>query len=396
MELELIAEEMLEGEDEERRKKKDAAARKDRWRGRDVGWRRRRKKQRRGRIGGKEEMLEGEGEDKERSRVICAVNKSEKIEEVALEDLTIAMAPRTRKSRETSETPFELPQQDSQNVTITNIEESQASKRKRGCTKMKTIAVDPSSRIEVQFNSLGQAYGDGSVSLSSFLGPLVREIVPYTLTDWRKLPKDTRAILWQCIQAKINSIRDDLPKSSSMNPKEDALAKVLGPENSGRVRGFGKGVTLSKLSILTQRDNQMNQMKNEYDDLKDEVANLRSMINKLVKGQGHNQSSESCEEVSTAPITSPNTMNVNPLNKNCKILDWMGSGEIVAEGRWSSSDPKALVHHVPIGPNAMRVWVDKVRKGETFLWRPTSYMSNIEEAMGSTVAWPADKIRMDG
>ncbi|KAK0584176.1 hypothetical protein LWI29_008635 [Acer saccharum] len=140
---------------------------------------------------------------------------------------------------------------------------------------MKTIAVDPSSRIEVQFNSLGQAYGDGSISLSSFLGPLVREIVPYKLTDLRKLPKDTRAILWQCIQgnekpestpsrvdvwirahqkkkgeavntkaaktiAKINSIRDDLPKSSSMNPKEDALANVLGPENSGRVRGFGK------------------------------------------------------------------------------------------------------------------------------------------------------------
>ena len=110
------------------------------------------------------------------------------------------MAPRTRKSRETSETPSELPQQDSQNVTITNIEESQAPKRKRGCTKMKTIAVNPSCRIEVKFNSLGQAYGDGSVSLSSFLGPLVREIVPYTLTDWRKLPKDTRAILWQCIQ----------------------------------------------------------------------------------------------------------------------------------------------------------------------------------------------------
>ncbi|KAI9201758.1 hypothetical protein LWI28_028814 [Acer negundo] len=100
-------------------------------------------------------------------------------------------------------------------------------------------------------------------------------------------------------KAKLNSIRDHLPKSSSMNPKEDALTK------------------------------------------------------------GHNQSSESCEEVSTAPITFPTTMNVNPLNKNCKILDWMGSGEIVDEGRWSSSEPNALVHHVPIGPNAMRVWVDR-------------------------------------
>ncbi|KAK3228708.1 hypothetical protein Dsin_000589 [Dipteronia sinensis] len=112
------------------------------------------------------------------------------------------MAPRIRKSRKTSEIPSasELPQQDSQNVTITNIEESQAPKRKGGCTKMKTIAVDPLSWIEVKFNSLGQAYGDGSVGLSSFLGPLVREIVPYTLSDWRKLPEDMKAILWQCIQ----------------------------------------------------------------------------------------------------------------------------------------------------------------------------------------------------
>ncbi|KAI9173804.1 hypothetical protein LWI28_006786 [Acer negundo] len=59
---------------------------------------------------------------------------------------------------------------------------------------MKTIAIDPSSRIEVKFNSLGQAYDDGSVGLSSFLGPFVREIVPYTLTYWRKLPEVTRAV----------------------------------------------------------------------------------------------------------------------------------------------------------------------------------------------------------
>ncbi|KAK2648715.1 hypothetical protein Ddye_016204 [Dipteronia dyeriana] len=101
------------------------------------------------------------------------------------------------------------------------------------------------------------------------------------------------------LKAKINSIRDDLPKSSLMNLKEDAFAK------------------------------------------------------------GHNQSSESCEEVSTAPITSPN--------------DWMGSGELVVECRWSSSDPNA---HVPIGPNAIRVWVDRVANY-------VKWIANVEENLFS-------------
>lgn len=45
-------------------------------------------------------------------------------------------------------------------------------------------------------------------------------------------------------------------------------------------------------------------------------------------------------------------------NTKLKLLDYMGTGEVVAEGSWSSTDPNALVHHIPIGPNALRVWVD--------------------------------------
>lgn len=50
-------------------------------------------------------------------------------------------------------------------------------KRKRGPTKMKDLAKDPNTRVHVDFNSLGEPYGEGSVKLSSYLGPLVREHV---------------------------------------------------------------------------------------------------------------------------------------------------------------------------------------------------------------------------
>ncbi|KAH7861736.1 hypothetical protein Vadar_030077 [Vaccinium darrowii] len=71
----------------------------------------------------------------------------------------------------------------------------------------------------------------------------------------------------------------------------------------------------------------------------------------------------------------------------------MGTKEAVAEGHFSSSDPNAHVHHIPIGPNAMRLWVDAEMKHErVYLWRPTGDMTYIDEALGSTVAWPTDKV----
>ena len=66
----------------------------------------------------------------------------------------------------------------------------------------------------------------------------------------------------------------------------------------------------------------------------------------------------------------------------------MGSGEVVAKGRWSSSDSNALVQHIPIGPNVVRVWVDVAKQPEMFLWRNTIDMTYFEEAVGTTVAWP--------
>ncbi|KAL0536729.1 hypothetical protein IC582_025689 [Cucumis melo] len=74
-------------------------------------------------------------------------------------------------------------------------------------------------------------------------------------------------------------------------------------------------------------------------------------------------------------MPSPLSINNNSQIK-CKLLDWYRSGEIVAEGRWSSNDPAALVHHVPIGPHAIRVWVDVA----------TSEMTCIEEALESIIA----------
>ncbi|XP_062101662.1 uncharacterized protein LOC133807381 isoform X2 [Humulus lupulus] len=66
-------------------------------------------------------------------------------------------------------------------------------------------------------------------------------------------------------------------------------------------------------------------------------------------------------------------------------LDWIGSGEIIAEGYFVSSDSKDEVHHVPLGPGVMKVGIDLVRKNDAFMWRPSGVMSTIEDAIGSII-----------
>ncbi|TYK18483.1 Plant transposase [Cucumis melo var. makuwa] len=164
---------------------------------------------------------------------------------------------------------------------------------------------------------------------------------------------------------------------STTNMVDDALSKVLGPDR-GHVRGFGFGVTRSKLSLLSQQDHKYKTEPSE------ELSNATASVLK---------------RLNIPPMPSPSylifvfshSINNNSQTK-CKLLDWYGSGEIVAEGRWSSNDPTALVHHVPIGPHAISVWVDVAKKPNAYLWRPTSEMTCIEEALGSTVAWPSDKV----
>ena len=72
------------------------------------------------------------------------------------------------------------------------------------------------------------------------------------------------------------------------------------------------------------------------------------------------------------------------------MLDW--SGEVAAEGRWSSSDPNMMVHNIPLGEQFMRVWVDVAKLPNAYLFRPTREMLTIREAVGTTVAWPIEKV----
>lgn len=73
-------------------------------------------------------------------------------------------------------------------------------RRTRGPTKMRRVATHHDDKVNVDFTSVGEHVGTGSVTLSSFLGPLVREHVPYLLDNWRHISDQTRDTLWEEIQ----------------------------------------------------------------------------------------------------------------------------------------------------------------------------------------------------
>ncbi|WZZ86865.1 hypothetical protein YC2023_115444 [Brassica napus] len=67
-------------------------------------------------------------------------------------------------------------------------------------TRLSRVAKNPEDKIDVEFNTLCEHIGDGSVLLSSFLGIHVREHVPVLLEDWRQLDELTKDTMWEEIQ----------------------------------------------------------------------------------------------------------------------------------------------------------------------------------------------------
>ncbi|CAH9148420.1 unnamed protein product [Cuscuta epithymum] len=186
---------------------------------------------------------------------------------------------------------------------------------------------------------------------------------------------------------KLNMIEIVALSSSLTNVREDALSEVLGKDKPGRFRAMGRGVTISTVSFLQARDKHVVQLKEENAEFRNRINQLETLVSQLVG----NRRDETIEHADKADKSSATGVTSKPDNK-CNLLDWCGSDDVVAQGHWFSSDPKYLVNHVPLGPNAMKVVIDIPSVPDAFLWWPTCDMLCMKQAQGKTIAWPADKV----
>ncbi|XP_013743057.1 uncharacterized protein LOC106445946 [Brassica napus] len=381
---------------------------------------------------------------------------------------------------------------------------------------MKDIARDPNARIKVDFTAFGEPCGEGSVKLSSYLGPLVREHVPVVIDDWRKIGDDRKTVLWKSVQLRfeldgeyekaavmkqmgciwrasksrlvnqilnaenhterlklrpdniqlaewkkfvkektskefravresykerrrkqiphtcsrkgmvrlaedlkkdgtevtrlnvwvksrtkkdgtaVNTdaadkiekatefIRSDHQGSSSSNPKEDTLTQILGPDNPGRLRAMGRGMSVSKLAFFEVKNKYVTEMQQTQNKLKQQVEELQEALAKM-----NSRRPESEEGENSAPRSVTNNWTPQP---KCILYDWCDKECKVAEGRFLSSDEMEFVNNVPLGPNSVKVVVETAIEVDAFLWRPAPKIYTIGQAVGETVAWPQDSL----
>ncbi|KAL5733242.1 hypothetical protein ACOSQ2_032934 [Xanthoceras sorbifolium] len=70
------------------------------------------------------------------------------------------------------------------------------------------------------------------------------------------------------------------------------------------------------------------------------------------------------------------------IGKKCKLLHWIGSGEIVVETEIECTDPQTSVHHMVLGPDHWKIAVKKILVSKVNLYRPTSDLHKLEDARG--------------
>ncbi|KAF5204478.1 hypothetical protein FRX31_005934 [Thalictrum thalictroides] len=86
-----------------------------------------------------------------------------------------------------------------------STKDSSMSRKPRGPTNP-TIVLDSSCKKKIQFNGRGQPIGENSVSLSTELGNIAKEMVPLNYHDWRKIPKHHKDFYWLTIQGQCVAI----------------------------------------------------------------------------------------------------------------------------------------------------------------------------------------------
>ena len=83
-------------------------------------------------------------------------------------------------------------------------------------------------------------------------------------------------------QEKANEfIRFDDPRSSSSNPKEDTLSQIVGPDNPGRLRAMGRGMSVSKLDFFEVKRKYVTEMQQTQIQLKQQVHELQEALAKM-------------------------------------------------------------------------------------------------------------------
>ncbi|KAH9671715.1 Integrase catalytic domain-containing protein [Citrus sinensis] len=177
----------------------------------------------------------------------------------------------------------------------------------------------------------------------------------------------------------------------------------------GQVRGLGFRATPTQLEAHIRSTGKVKELQNQLQAQSERMSVLEKNYEHLTAAllkQCQQNPSKGFDDIITSQACTPqsqqgsSTMQENGHYENarCYLLNWYSDDvdEIVAEGTIASTDPKAKVHHMPLGRDCWKVWVESIFDGmdEVTLYKVTDEAHIVVEALGSTVAWPKSCIKL--
>ncbi|KAL5831837.1 hypothetical protein ACOSQ4_017191 [Xanthoceras sorbifolium] len=225
---------------------------------------------------------------------------------------------------------------------------------------------------------------------------------------------------------------EEISGNQATSISDDAVSQVLGKEHRGRVRGLGGGVTptrvnasvVGKQTTTQLREEMKKQNKRHEDEMKRQQDEMNALKQQLfvfnmqvtfsisieiqcvlkfyilfLKQQYSSASNLSggnkCLNIAGTSAKSFSKASTSHMDgssekeKKCKLLHWMGNGEVVAEAEVDCRDPQAVVHGMILGPDCWRVSVKKILVSKVPLYRASTEFMILEDTLNSFIAWPA-------
>ncbi|KAJ6838693.1 uncharacterized protein M6B38_318720 [Iris pallida] len=192
-------------------------------------------------------------------------------------------------------------------------------------------------------------------------------------------------------QSKVDSMQGQIKSISKLLEKQNSLIDTL-------MKNQGHHQQKQKKDEENNDEDSSDEGNNDEENTGDEDSNDDENTDEENLRSPGNIKSKEQNIASTTPSTTPQSHNGSSSrlskDKKCKLLNWKKPKEIVAIGRWVTDDPKTVVHGTALGKDVSRVWVDLVLQPTAPLYRPCFGHDTVEEIQGSVTAWPTKHILM--
>ncbi|KAK9113865.1 hypothetical protein Syun_020662 [Stephania yunnanensis] len=217
----------------------------------------------------------------------------------------------------------------------------------------------------------------------------------------------------------IASIVEELHRQHQTNPdtpvtdiNDDALAKILGPEGRGQVRGLGLGATRSQVNARLMYEERIKELEDKIrfqsslmeaqsQRIEKLEKDVEKIVDSMINKSQQNYRATVNSVMSSYSCASHDTTGSNCALKNarCQLLHWYmfdtEDVEIVAEGRIESIDYKTKVKQMPLGRDCWKVRIEKIINPDVIMYRPIdSRRRFLKDNVGESVAWAVSSIRL--